>query len=574
MQHNQKTKKQSKKTKSKCLIRVIRVIRLIRDSETKFKLTQTLKNAIIIKAKTQTYPQEHSNEQIQTSTIIPKEKAHKTNDSLVHHTTHRYPAIIMENIGHHFNVQSLMQYRNYKIGESNTMSNLIPLRKKSNIITKLTLALLLYIIAITTASAQDKLIIISPHPESIETEFGTNFEKWYKEKTGKTVETDWRDLGGTSSNYRHIDSEFKRVPDGIGIDIFFGGGTDNYLRLADKNLLVSYKLPEKQLEQIPQNYNGIPVYDAKHRWYGTALSSFGIMYNEQIRQLLKLPKATKWEDLGNTKLINNIGAADPRESGSAHMMYEIILQTHGWQNGFALLTKLGGNVKKFTAGSNEIPRDIVNGDVIYGLAIDFYAYSQIVVVGKDKIKYVLPEDGTVVNPDSIAILKGAPNLEIAKMFLQFVLSEQAQKLWMLRDTEKDGPKWKGGLNRGSVLPELYDKLGERCVVTNPFTLKNPPFPYDANTGSTRWDIVNDLFGTLIIDSHKDLVDAWKAIGKCKDEEKQIAAIATLVEMPLTEAEAMNIAKTQWNDQVYRNQKLKEWGQFAKQKYKKAKNLAK
>ncbi len=27
--------------------------------------------------------------------------------------------------------------------------------------------------------AQDELIIISPHPEGIETEFGTNFEKWY-----------------------------------------------------------------------------------------------------------------------------------------------------------------------------------------------------------------------------------------------------------------------------------------------------------------------------------------------------------------------------------------------------------
>ena len=104
---------------------------------------------------------------------------------------------------------------------------------------------------------------------------------------------------------------------------------------------------------------------------------------------------------------------------------------------------------------------MVAGQVIYGLAIDFYAYGQIAVVGADKIKYVVPADGAVINADPIAILKGAPNLSVAQKFLEFVLSEDAQKLWMLRDTDSEGPKWKGGLNRASVLPELYDKLGER-----------------------------------------------------------------------------------------------------------------
>lgn len=426
----------------------------------------------------------------------------------------------------------------------------------------------------STEQTADQLIIISPHPESIETEFGSKFEKWYEEHTGRPVKTDWRDVGGTSSNFRFIESEFDRVPDGIGIDIFFGGGTDSYLRLADMDLLTPYKLPEAQLEQIPQSYHGIPVYDPKYRWYGAALSSFGIMYNDQLREITNLPEAKKWEDLGNPELINQIGAADPRESGSAHMMYEIILQTHGWEKGFELLTKLGGNVKKFSAGSNVIPRDVGTGQVIYGLAIDFYAYSQIAALGSDTIKYVLPTDGTVVNPDSIAILKGAPNMSVAKLFLEFVLSKQAQKLWMLRDSDPEGPKWTGGLNRASVLPKLYDEMGDRSVVTNPFALDAAPFPYDADKGSTRWDIVNDLFGILIIDSHKELVDAWKTIANSQDSEKSTEAIVELVKMPITEDEAMSMATSDWNDQVYRNEKIKEWGQFAQQKYQKAKELVK
>ena len=421
--------------------------------------------------------------------------------------------------------------------------------------------------------AQDELILISPHPEGIETEFGTNFEKWYEEETGRTVKTDWRDVGGTSSNYRFIESEFKRVPEGIGVDIFFGGGTDNYLRLSNNGWLNAYQLPEAQLEQMTQSFQGIPLYDAEYQWYGAALSSFGIMYNEELREMLRLPKATAWQDLGDVTLLGKIGAADPRESGSAHMVYEIILQTLGWEAGFALLTKMGGNVRGFSAGANAIPTDVVAGQVIYGLAIDFYAYGQIAVVGADKIKYVVPADGAVINADPIAILKGAPNLPVAQKFLEFVLSADAQKLWMLRDTDSEGPKWKGGLNRASVLPALYDKLGERCTVPNPFAMEGAPFQYNSDKGSERWDIVNGLFGVLIIDSHKDLVNAWKAIQKCKDPTKRDAAIAVLTKMPITEEEAMELAGGAWKDPTVRNEKIKEWGQFAKEKFKEARNLA-
>lgn len=422
--------------------------------------------------------------------------------------------------------------------------------------------------------AQDELIIISPHPEGIETEFGNNFEKWYEEQTGRTVKTDWRDVGGTSSNYRFIESEFKRVPDGISVDIFFGGGTDNYLRLSNNGWLNAYKLPEAQLAQMTQSFQGIPLYDAEHQWYGAALSSFGIMHNEELREMLSLPKVKTWRDLGDVALLGKIGAADPRESGSAHMVYEIILQTLGWEEGFALLTKLGGNVRGFSAGANAIPTDVVAGQVIYGLAIDFYAYGQIAVVGADKIQYVVPADGAVVTADPIAILKGAPNLSVAQKFLEFALSEDAQKLWMLRDTDSEGPKWKGGLNRASVLPALYDKLGERCIVPNPFAMEGTPFQYNSDKGGTRWNIVNDLFGVLIIDSHKDLVNAWKAIRKCKDPAKRDAAIAALTKMPITEEEAMKLARSDWKDPTVRNEKIKDWGQFAKEKFKEARDLAK
>ena len=204
----------------------------------------------------------------------------------------------------------------------------------------------------------------------------------------------------------------------------------------------------------------------------------------------------------------------------------------------------------------------------------FYAYAQIAVAGKEKIKFVIPPDAAVVSPDSIAILKGAENLEAAKEFIAFALSDTAQKLWVLPNSDPEGPKWPGGLNRASVIPSLYDKLGEKCVVPNPFTRNLTPIQYDAEKGGIRWDIVSDLIGVLVIENHKNLVSTWKTINKTKDSQKRAAAIKILGEMPITEDEAMRLSESEWKRPDFRNRKLKEWAQFSREKFRRAKKAAK
>ena len=423
-------------------------------------------------------------------------------------------------------------------------------------------------------ATDDKLVIISPHWEGIEEEFTRGFKTWYQSRTGRQVELEWLDQGGTSSDMRFIEAEFRRLPDSINIDLLFGGGIDAFIKLAEKGLLESYELPEEQLKQIPKDMYGIPVFDSQHRWYGAALSSFGIMHNEVLRSRLKLPIVNQWKDLTNPKLIGRVGGADPRESGSAHMIYEIILQGYGWEEGFSILTQLGANVRGFSAGSNAIPKDVVAGQVIYGMAIDFYAYGAIAQQDDpNKIQYALPPDATVISPDSIAILKGAPNREVAEKFVTYVLSKEAQKLWLLRDSDPEGPKRKGGLNRASVLPALYDELGDRSVVDNPFKSDLSPIQYDPVKGGSRAKVLNDLMGTLLIDRHKELVKTWRTIHKSKNPVKREKAIAILRELPLTETEAMSL-EDQFSDPVLRNRKLKEWSEFAGDKYKRARSALK
>jgi len=414
----------------------------------------------------------------------------------------------------------------------------------------------------TVAGAADRLVLLSPHWEGIKNEFERAFKAQYLRETGRTVELEWMDVGGTSEALRFIRSEFKNKPRGIGIDIFFGGGLDPYLALKKENLLESYVLPQQLLEKIPPRLEGIPLYDPDYTWYAATLAGFGIVYNKVVLRLAKLPIITTWEGLASPVTFGWVGSADPRKSGSVHMAYEVILQGYGWEKGWRVITGLGANVVNFMTSAPQVPKDVTSGQVAYGLAIDFYAWAQVNEAGADKIGFVMPENLTVINPDCIGILKGAPNRPVAEAFIRFVMSAAGQKLWLWTKGSADGPQ-RFELNRFSVLPSLYEISPQSTAVKlNPFSWHSN-FTFDDQLASTRWSIVDDLIGAMVIDPKKLLSQAWRAASVNGLTEKEWQRLAA---MPISEAEALELAKTKWKDPAFRNQTLNEWNEFARTKY--------
>jgi ABC-type Fe3+ transport system substrate-binding protein len=410
--------------------------------------------------------------------------------------------------------------------------------------------------------AADKLVLISPHWEGIRYEFERAFKAQYQSDTGQAIDLEWMDVGGTSETLRFINSEYKNKPQGIGVDVFFGGGLDPYLALKGSNLLEPYILPQQLLETIPPRLGGIPLYDPDHTWYGATLAGFGIVYNKAVLKLIKLPPIHTWEDLASPAALGWVGSSDPRKSGAVHMAYEIILQAYGWEKGWRIITALGANVRNFTNSASQVPKDVAIGEVAYGLSIDFYAWAQVKEAGADKIGFVMPPNLTIINPDCIGILKGAPNRKAAEAFIRFVMSEAGQKLWLLSKGSTEGPQ-KFQLDRFSVLPSLYALSPEQMAVKlNPFSWQSN-FTFDPKLGAARWGIVNDLIGALVIDQKHILSQAWKAAladGLTDAEWQKLAA------MPVSQDEALMLAKTKWKDAAFRNQKLNEWVAFARKKY--------
>ncbi len=435
---------------------------------------------------------------------------------------------------------------------------------------------------------QVTLRIITPHWEGIRKEFAAAFKEWYYAKFGVEVNIEYESYG-TSDCLKKIEDWYSAHPNEGYWDIFWGGGVDPYLKLKEEGLLYSFSdiheyskqvLGYDVLEGIPDNIAGIPMYDKEdYTWFGSALSGFGIMYNKKVLKQLGLPEPKVWEDLTDPKYKGLIASADPRHSGSTHMVYEIILQAYGWEKGWEIIHQIGGNIKTFTEHSSEVPRMVATGEAAIGLVIDFYAWTYIAEYGSDTIGFVFPEGLTVINPDSIAILKNAPNLDVAKAFVVFVLSRQGQALWMLKKGDEvtislpdgstevlKGPK-EYTLGRMSVRKDLYELIPKDHIIVpiNPFEVTSV-LEYNATKGSIRWAVVNDLFGALIVDTHDDLVKAWEAIIKAKEKGVDVSdLIKKFGAVPITEKEAEEYAK-KWSDETFRNKKISEWVEFAKNKY--------
>ena len=406
------------------------------------------------------------------------------------------------------------------------------------------------------------LVIMSPHQEKIQNEFKAAFSDWFQAKHGRRPRIEFRDnQSGTSSQELFIADQFTKHPDGIGFDVFFGGGIEPHVNLAAKGLLAAYRIPN--LDQVAPDVLGVPLYDPGFHYYGAALSGFGLVYNRAMFKQAGLAEPTSWLVLDSPELFAKVGAADPAQSGSALAAYETILQAYGWEKGMRILTLMAANARAFYPSASGVPENVGLRQVAVGCAIDFYAADQIEKSGPEEVGFCLPENLTVVTPDCISILKGAPHMEIAQEFVAFVMSEAGQKLWFLPVGAEGGPRFKA-LARMPVIPALYQRYQAQSLVKyDPFKFTKS-FKYDSDLANRRRDIFRNLFMATLIRPQPELASAWATVLKVKDN---AALIDELTRTSVSEKELLDLAGSSWSDPAARSTLMTEWTNGAVAKYK-------
>jgi ABC-type Fe3+ transport system substrate-binding protein len=425
-------------------------------------------------------------------------------------------------------------------------------------------AVLLFLLAVPflfrppaeNVSASRELVVISPHWEAIIYEFDHAFRDHWKTKTGEVVKLRWLYMGGGTDALRFVLSEFKRSPQGIGVDLFWGGGVDPHEKMRKEGVLEPVRVDPGILAPIPQRLFGYYLYAPDRTWFGTAISGFGIVYNRKILERLDLPPPKDWADLACERCLSWVGTGDPANSSTAHAMVEYILQGYGFERGMEILTRIAANARRFDQHANSVNKDVALGETAMGMSIDFYSAAAIAKAGADKLGFVYPERLTVVNPDPVSLLRGAPNRELAAEFVSWLLTEEAQRIWLLPHGHPKGPR-KYTLNRVPVIAGMLDRYRNDTTITyDPFKLKET-LPYRQDFGSKRWTILNDFLRASLVDTHPELQAAWREVLR-RPAAERVALAARLAAPVVTEEEMFRLIDTAWKEPAERNRIRGEW----------------
>jgi len=352
-------------------------------------------------------------------------------------------------------------------------------------------------------TVEKELVIISPNAKGILDSFKAGFEKYCRDVLNTPVTL-------TYSYYASEDC-YKLAKEWAGkpkADIWWGGGVDLFQTATKENLLLQYKC--KDWAKMPNDWYGIPAKDANGFWTGYAVSGFGLVVHLDYLKKYNLPEPKTWSDLLKPTYRGHIVMCTPARSGSTHMVAEIVLQGMGADPGWAYFRKTAANVALFTSRSGDVINDINKGEHGIGLVVDYYGFES--AIAGLPVKLIYPSDYSLANPDSIAILAGAPHPEAAKLFLDYLISEEGQKLGM------------GVEQRGVKCPS--PRLPVRADLALPSYLpditKMKMINYDSKLANDRWADVNTIFENTIERKHAELKDAWKAIETARSNLNELA----------------------------------------------------
>jgi len=164
--------------------------------------------------------------------------------------------------------------------------------------------------------------------------------------------------------------------------------------------------------------------DPNDLWLGTNLHLLVILANTKAVAEADMPKS--WADLADPKWKGKIAFTDPANSGSAYTNTTLWVDLFGGgDKGWDMTKKIYANLKILNK-SSLVFSGVGEGEYPLGVSLEYAGY--LWQHNGAPVKVIYPSDGTVVQMEGVAVIKGGPNTEAAKKFVDFVSAKATREL--------------------------------------------------------------------------------------------------------------------------------------------------
>jgi iron(III) transport system substrate-binding protein len=212
-------------------------------------------------------------------------------------------------------------------------------------------------------------------------------------------------------------------------DVFWSSEVFLTIALADEGVLAPYESPATA--DWPAQFR-----DRENRWYGFAGRARVIVYHTDRVAVHELPET--WTDLDNPPYEGRVVMADPRFGTTgghlgAMKAYWDRNVAAGYYEAYLMGLRDNG-VRMLPSGNAGVVRAIVAGEADFGMTDtdDVWAAQ----AQGQPVDLIYPQhnhgeeegNGTLLIPNTVARVKGAPNPEAAGRLIDYLLSEKVERL--------------------------------------------------------------------------------------------------------------------------------------------------
>lgn len=202
--------------------------------------------------------------------------------------------------------------------------------------------------------------------------------------------------------------------------VWYGGSADSFVAAEQEGLLQPYVSPNAA--QIAPQFK-----DGDGYWTGIYQGYLGFICDERYfdDNHLELPKS--WDDLLKPEFKGQIMLANPGSSSTGYLILSTAVQMKGGEEGLKYMKELNGQVKQYTKSGEAPAKSAALGECAVGITF-LHNGIRMMKEGFTNISLSVPEEGTSYELGSVAMIKGAPEEEAAKIFIDWCLTPECQEI--------------------------------------------------------------------------------------------------------------------------------------------------
>jgi iron(III) transport system substrate-binding protein len=196
-------------------------------------------------------------------------------------------------------------------------------------------------------------------------------------------------------------------------DVVISASWDSAVALKERGDLLEYVSP---------NASEIPDFLKDTHYVAQGVSALAMVWNRNS----SVPMPDDWMDLVDPVYKNEVTMPDPAQSGAAFQLVTGLLASKGEDTTWSMMSELNDNGMIVPGPNARALNPVLQGakSVVFG-AVDYIALGQ--QADGEAIEVIFPSSGTVIAPRPMMIMASTQQPDIAKAFIDYVLSEAGQQ---------------------------------------------------------------------------------------------------------------------------------------------------